>query len=240
MNLLDADHSNDENTLRAEIEAKWADKPEAEVRKAKIESDLYIKTLEKRLDDIRPDYLKMQEELQSRASVQELRDQIAELQRVSSNNPPANEVAPEFDMKKIESLVSSTIAKDKQSEREAQNYNLVKNKLIEKHGSNYQSFLTEQMDELGLTPEKLNERARTEPRLLIKALGLDTTPVRDTFQAPPQSSQRSDSFAPKGKNIRNYSYYLELKKADPKIWFDPKIAVQMHDDAIALGDAFNT
>lgn len=238
MNLLDGDHTHDETNLRAELEAKWADKSEAEVRKAKVESDLYIKTLEKRLDDLRPDYLNMQEELQSRASLQELRDQIAELQKLSSNNPPASEVAPELNLTDIDTRVSKAIAKDKQTERETQNYTFVKNKLVEKYGNNYQSYLSEQMDELGLTPEKLNERARTEPRLLIKALGLDAAPVRETFQAPPQSNLRNDSFAPKGKTQRNYAYYQELKKSDPKIYLNPKIAVQMHDDAVAQGEAF--
>jgi len=29
-----------------------------------------------------------------------------------------------------------------------------------------------------------------------------------------------------------------MKKSDPRMYLDPKIAVQMHDDAIALGADF--
>jgi hypothetical protein len=29
-----------------------------------------------------------------------------------------------------------------------------------------------------------------------------------------------------------------MKKTNPKLYLDPKIAVQMHNDAIELGDAF--
>jgi hypothetical protein len=37
---------------------------------------------------------------------------------------------------------------------------------------------------------------------------------------------------------RTLSYYAELKKKDPKIYLDPKIALQMEKDSQALGPAF--
>lgn len=37
---------------------------------------------------------------------------------------------------------------------------------------------------------------------------------------------------------RTESYYKQLKKDNPKIYLDPKFAVQMHNDAQALGEAY--
>jgi hypothetical protein len=42
----------------------------------------------------------------------------------------------------------------------------------------------------------------------------------------------------KEQNQRTWAYYQELKKTNPKLYLDPKIAAQMDKDAIALGDAF--
>jgi hypothetical protein len=111
-------------------------------------------------------------------------------------------------------------------------------KLKEKYGNNYQAPLSEQVQELGLTPETLNQRARTEPQLLIRALGLDTPVQQNLFSAPPRSGQRNDNFAPKAAPVRDWNYYQELKKTNPKLYLDRKIAIQMHDDAVALGDKF--
>lgn len=237
MNLLDgADQTPD---MRAEIEAKWKDKPVDELLKAKVESDLYIKSLEARTDDLRKDYLKMQDELQNRASLEDLKKQLQEMQK-ASNQPEvkAPMEAPKQDINELRSLVRSEFADNKRQQQEENNFNLVLSKLKEKYGSNYQTPLNEQLSELGLTPEKLNERARTEPQLLIRALGLDTPVQQNLFSAPPRTGQRNDNFAPKAVPVRDWDYYQELKKSNPKLYLDRKIAIQMHDDAIALGDRF--
>lgn len=37
---------------------------------------------------------------------------------------------------------------------------------------------------------------------------------------------------------RTESYYKKLKEKDPNIYLDPKFAVQMHNDAVALGASY--
>lgn len=235
MNLLDADQGKD---MRSELEAKWKDKPAEELLKAKVDSDLYIKTLEARVDDIRSSYLKQQEELQTRANLQALIDQLSEKQALNSDTQHANLDAPKFDPKELETLVDTKIKANKTAETEQHNYNSIKDKLIERYGPNYQTRLEEQMSELGLTAEDLNLMARQRPRVLAKSLGLDTLPQKENFQSPPRSAQRNDSFAPKGQTKRDWNYYQELKKTSPRMYLDPKIAVQMHNDAIEQGESF--
>lgn len=243
MNLLDgvSDQEGNKEALIAEYEAKWKDKPEAEVRRAKAESDLWIKTLERRFDDLKADYLKKDEALQERADIKALTDQIKAMQNQShSNTQDANDNQPlKFDPKEVESLVDTKLRALKNAEREEVNFNNVKNKLVEKYGNSYQSMLNEQMDTLGLTGEELNVMARTRPTVLIKALGLDSPTQQELFQSPPRSGQRNDNFSPKGQQVRDWNYYQELKKTNPTLYLDRKIAIQMHDDAVALGERFN-
>ena len=231
MNLLDTDPvSND----REEILNKWKDKPLEEVLKAKVESDLYIKTLEKQKDELRNDYLKQREELLAKAKFEELVDRLEN--PTTSSTTQATE-APKYDPKEIEDLVYRKIQETKVSEVEGRNFSIVENKLREKYGDNYKSIVKEQQQSLGLSPDDINNLAKKSPDAFFRMLGLDQQKV-ESFQTPPRTEQRRDNFAPTGQVKRNYAYYQELKKADPKIYFDKNIAVQMHNDAVAMGEAF--
>ena len=70
----------------------------------------------------------------------------------------------------------------------------------------------------------------------MKTLELDSQPAQ---QAPnlPRTQARPSTFAPTSQK-RDWNYYQQLKKENPRAYLDPKIAIQMHDDAIALGDDF--
>lgn len=221
---------------RDELTAKWKDKSPEEVLKAKVEADLYIKTLEKQKDELRTDYLKQREELLSKAKFEEYIDRMEK-----SNNqiasPSANEESPKLDMTEISKLIKNEIMQTKVVDKETTNYQTVQKKLQERFGNNYPSILEEQRNALGLSNERINALAKESPEAFFRMMGLNEQ-VRDSFQAPPKSGQRNDSFAPKGQTKRDWNYYQELKKADPKIYLDPKISVQMHNDAIEQGDAF--
>jgi hypothetical protein len=67
-------------------------------------------------------------------------------------------------------------------------------------------------------------------------LGLNQ-PAPQGFQSPMRSSQRNDNFSSQPQK-RTWAYYQEMKKADPKMYYNTKIANQMLDDMVELGDAF--
>jgi len=67
---------------------------------------------------------------------------------------------------------------------------------------------------------------------------LDTPVQRENFQSPPRSDNRTGSFTPQGPKERTWAYYQELKKTNPKVYYDPKTQVQMHHDAVALEEKF--
>lgn len=209
-----------------------------ELARGKYESDLYIKTLEKRLDEMRADYLQAREENMAKAKLEDLIDQISKRQESpSSYEPPAKEDKMPFDPNQIESLVETHIGKYETQRQEQANFNMVKEKLKERYGIRYQDHLKEHIDDLGLTQDYVNDLAKKSPKALLKTLGLDEAPQRDPFQAPVRSSQRTDSFAPKTLQ-RTWSYYQNLKKTDPKLYSNPKTTIQMHKDYAELGAKF--
>lgn len=233
--LLTEDLGNNE---RETLLAKWKEKTPEEVLAAKVDSDLFIKTLTTRMDDLKKDYLTLREESQAKASLQELIDRMENRKEPEQNlNTNQGEVQPSFKPEDIESLVAKKISENETQKKHNDNFNKVKAKLAEQFGDNYGTVYKQRLDTLGLTQEFADDLARKHPTVFMKTFGLDEPVQNNTFQTPPRSNQRQASFAPVTQK-RDWNYYQELKKADPRIYLDPKIAIQMHDDAIALGDAF--
>ena len=211
--------------------------PEA-IALGKARADNYVKILERRLDEMRDDYIKERESNLSKARLEELINQLSAKQSISEE-PPAKEEHQPFDPKQIESLVSSQIQAHEMSRQQTQNFKMVEDRLRERYGSNYKTHLRNQIDDLGITEQELNEMARKQPKVLLRTLGADKLPERDPYQNPITSTQRAtDTFTPTSTQKRTWSYYEDLKKKDPKVWLDRKTAIQMAKDAEELGDAF--
>jgi len=212
-----------------------------DLAKAKVHSDLYISTLTKRLDEMREDYNKLHEEYKAKARLDEVVDQLN--QRLAASNSDDNtNTANEgnkanIDLNQIESLISEKLQKLKASEQEEANFREVQNKLKETYGENYKAIVQREMEQLGLQESDVNELARKRPKVFMKTFGLDSAPKGDQFQPPPRSGVRSDSFSPNTQK-RTWTYYQKMKRENPRLYNDPKTIVQMHNDAIALGDAF--
>ena len=210
-----------------------------ELARGKYEADSFIAIQNKRMDELREDYLKLREEYQASASLKDLVDQLQNPQRNEEDRiSPQADVTdrPAFDPNQLESLVSNKIREHEAKQKEQKNFNEVKAKLEDKFGSNASNILKKQIDELGLTVDDVNALARKSPKAFFKTLGLDEA-SHNGFDAPPRSGVRNDSFAPQAKK-RTWSYYQDIKKSDPKLYWDPKTQIQMQKDAISLGDDF--
>lgn len=227
-----------EQSERESLLTKWKTKTPEEVLQAKVESDLYIKTLTSRMDDLTKDHLKLMEESKAKAQLQDLIDRLEN--RGSGQEPPIEpqreEIQPSIKAEDIEKMVLEQLSQADRRKVKENNFNTVKAKLRETLGERHQEILKQRREELGLTKEFADELAMSHPNVFFKTFGLEQ-PVRESFNAPPRSNLRPSSFATTEK-VRDWNYYQELKKSNPKIYLDPKIAVQMHEDAIALGDRF--
>jgi hypothetical protein len=214
-------------------------KSNEDLARGKHLSDSYISLLEKRLDASRQEYMDLNQQYNARAKIEELLDQMA-VQRSSNDTPIVKDdkiQAPQFDPKQLDVLISNKILENETTKRQQDNANFVRDKIIKEYGSDYQNIVNRQINELGLTREEFNSMARIQPKVLLRSLGLDEQIKQDPFRSPPQSQQRTTTTGPTVEK-RTWAYYQDLKKKDPNLWQSKKIAVQMHNDAIALGEDF--
>lgn len=210
-------------------------KDDEQLAKGKYESDAYVKVLEKRIDDLRDDYLKMRDESQARAKLEDLIDQLES----KSTTEPTQQPAAQRETKPIEkpidldALVERKLSEKEQARQSQANLEIVRAKVKERFGENTEAF-EQRIQTSGLTDKDLIDLSRRSPNAALSVLGLNET-SRESFQAPPPNSR---TFKPVTDKKRTWSYYQEMKKSNPKLYLDPKIATEMHDNALALGNSF--
>lgn len=227
----------DEPTLREQLAAKWKEKSPEELLAAKVESDLYIKTLEKQKDELRSDYMRAQEEIQKGKALEELIDRLNNKEIPPANTQKPNEnTPPSIDMNNLDKFFEDKYEQKKRSEIETKNFNEVQVKLRERFGNNAGDILAEQSNTLGLSKEEVNSLAKKSPEAFFRMMGLNNQ-GQDLFMAPPRSDLRNDNYAPKTVK-RTWNYYQDLKKKDSAKYWDPKTQLQMHRDAETLGSSF--
>lgn len=218
-------------------------KSNEDLAKGKAEADRFIEVLTREKAELRNDYLKLREEAATQAKLQDLIDRLEKNPNRNSddsNIPPEDKrETPSYDPKEVQSLVQKTILETDKLKKETENFNFVHGKLREQFGNSVNNVLQERMNTLGLSDEDITSLAKKSPQAFFNTLGIQQQGQND-FQTPPRSSQRSDNFSPNAKK-RTLSYYEELKKTNPRMYLDPKIAVQMDKDAQELGkDFFDT
>lgn len=212
------------------------------IAKGKVLADVTVEHRNKKIDELRADYTKLRDEYNTGPKLQELLDQLTKRQQLLSNDETldvneAENQKPGIDLAEIENLVSNKIQETERRKREEANLSIVKSKLKERYGNNANNVLIEQVEKLGLTVEDAEALAKKSPEAFMRTLGLDQQPQGETFQSPPTSNQRSDTFLPSSQK-RTWSYYQKMKKENPDLYYSPKISNQMVQDAAALGDAF--
>lgn len=233
--LLDPQESKEIKEYLPELvgEGKKFRTPE-DLAKGKHQADQHISTLERENNELREWAAKLADENKAKASWEELIDRMNKQPSESNPTHHADDVRkPEFDESKIKSLVSSTVSEMERARREQDNLMLVRNKLQEYYGDSYQNVLQTKMKEFGLND--VDTMAKTSPQALLQLM----KPVQsnEQYQAPPRSTMTSSSMKPPQK--RTWTYYQELKKANPKLYFDKDTALQMVRDANELGKDFN-
>lgn len=221
---------------REELVNKWKDKSADELLAAKIESDLYIKTLERQKDELREDFIRSQQENQTRANLQDLIDRL-NVQQLPEPQKKPEEVTQTFDPKAVEQLVTQKIAEGRLQEEHQNNYDKVQTKLKERFGNDAVSVLREQASTLHLSEAEVNDLARKSPEAFFRVMGLTDQSPQVSFQTPPRNDRRNDNYAPVSQK-RTYSFYQDMRKKNPDLYWNPKTQVQLHKDGEAMGVSF--
>lgn len=209
------------------------------IAKGKFLADQMVDIKNQREDELRAEYTKVVNENKAKADLQELIDQMQQNRLTNSEQTQAKEDTQPIKLEDMESLFDQKYEARRLRERQEDNLNQVQNKLKTTWGDNYSRTLKQKTEELDLSEEDVLAMARSNPKLLYRTFGLDQQQGRDNlFNSPPRSQQRADSFAPSGPRKRTWSYYDDMKKTNPNLYFDRKIAVQMMKDLEEQGEAF--
>src|SRR5437899_420797 len=196
--------------------------------RGKHESDVYIKTLERQLDQMKSDYTEARNELTARAKFEELADRFQ-----ARRDPPVEPATkPELNIDQLRSLIAGEIKETQTQQKQEENFKMVQGKLAETFGENLESKLKE----VGLDGKSAAALAKTNPDFVLKAFGIGQQPVQPGFQPPPRNVGVNHPPEPE----RTWSYYQNLF-SDPKkahLKFDKATNVQMQKDYIRLGSKF--
>lgn len=238
--LFTPDPADLENSLREQLKQKWMEKfPTAppELIETKVESDLYIKTLERQKDEMRSDLIAKDQELQKGRNLDPLIDHLNNRELPAPVPLKPEKILPTMDINEIERVFDNRYEAKKLAEIENRNFQEVQNKLRDRYGQNAAPIIAEQANTLGLSKEDVNSLAKKSPEAFFRMLGLNQPQERDLFMAPPRNDVRNDSFAPKTQK-RTWNYYQDLKAKNPTMYWEPKTQLQMHRDSETLGAAF--
>ena len=221
-----------------DVIAKWKDKPHDELLAAKAESDIFIETMKTRFDDLRKDYLELKEQQTTGTQLKELLDRLDNPKEkdITPDDTHKDQVHPGMKPEDIEKLVNDRLTAHQRSQRQNENLSAMQAKLREQLGPDYQAAYKQRLDTLGLTPEFADDLAKNHPSVFIRTFDLETQAPQSSPNMP-RSTIRPSSFTPNTPK-RDWKYYQEMKKTNPRMYLDPKIAVQMHNDLMDLGPDF--
>lgn len=209
------------------------------IAKAIVEKDNFIATLKKENADLRAENL-------SRQRVEETVDRLL----ASKNTPPVTEVVTDPTGKTAElpqtnatgltqEQVMRILEDNENKKREATNVAETQRLLKESFGPEWQKMLIERGKALGETKEFFDSLARRNPQAVLALLGGEkkAAPAAQPtlFAGGVNTTQQSLNTQ---SGVRNKSYYDKLRK-DMNVKILPNhIQVQMHADALKLGEAF--
>ena len=218
---------------------------QSDLARGNIEANLHIANLQKNQEELRQD-------LARRIAIEEA------LTRLSTNNanpatqpnagqPAAGGTAQEltaFKPEDIAKLVQDEIAK-KDTERTAQaNVEYVQQELTKLWGKDLTANLQARAQVLGVTEDYILQMARTQPKVLLTLV----TPVTQTAkpssslfsptQAGISSAALTSSNAGKKPDGESYSYWKELRTANPTLYHSVEGTKARHTAAIKHGPDF--
>lgn len=237
-----ADQSTDTTPAEIKIEDLVGEgkkfKTVEDLARGKLEADRFIEKLKSETEGLRT-------ELNTRIGLTEFLDQIknsnTQPNQPTGNNQPreGGETATALTPDQIEEMLDRKLTEKEKARIASENLRVTKQKLAEAFGPNYVNKLNEEAQALGLSKDYMNNLAATAPQALFKLLGVDTAraPAQDLFTPPSNGFRSQTATAPVE---RTQAWYNALKAKDPKTYWDAKTQVQLHKDAIRLGERFFT
>lgn len=207
---------------------KYADA--AALAKAVAHGQTHIATLETELASLRT-------QAANGMNVEKLVEALEARRQANEGNlgHPQGEARQEATPQNIEEIVLNTIQKAESTRTAKQNRDVVVAKMSEVWGADSNKKLSNIASSLGVSLDYLDGVAKQSPDLFFTITGLNARPTPVNGAAVPTSTV---SFGGNASNKRDASFYREMRKSNPKLWYDQKTQIQYQRDAIAQGEDF--
>lgn len=201
-----------------------------DLAKGKWHSDTMIETL-------KAEIAVLKEQSANGANVKELLEELRKSQGNNAGNDGQPNVQSQNDPTpvNVEELVLATLNKAKTNETIQSNKNKVIEKVTQVWGADAGKELKKVAGVIGVSVEDLNDIAQKSPDAFFRLTGLDADRTPSSGTTVPTGSVRFES---PNSGKRDAKFYRDLKLRDPKLYADPKTKVQMHRDALELGEAY--
>jgi hypothetical protein len=157
----------------------------------------------------------------------------------SGNEPPRNQ-RPEGneEQKDLSALVREELDRQKKETSFSENVNNVSEKLASFYGGEKQArdAVHKKAAELKVSTEWLMDIAGRSPVAFYSTLGID----QQSFSTPNATSDVNTAAFNKDRSRRNFAYWEELRKTNPKTYYSAQMRKDMFNDAREQGDKFYT
>lgn len=216
--------------------------------KGKAEADAYITNLLSRVDE-------MKSELNTRLTLEQFMDKMNQSRQPDGNRESGNDESPVNREEQNQTPNQNGAATIKPEdieriidERERKkvadrNVNEVKERLRQTFGDNYVKELDSRASELGIDRAYLNNLASTSPKAFFRLIGErsqdNSNDSASLFGG--RTNVNSETLVNKDgrkPGERTASYYAEIKKKNPSLYWSPEIQIAKHKDAMKLGERF--
>lgn len=224
----------------------WLDKVVAEkgeqfrdpeqLAKSVFNANMHIKQLEEenaryKEEQVRSEYSKqLLEELRKQ---QPASGEPTRLEHTNAGGTP--EATPQNGPEDIKKLVDEAIANREHTRTREQNLAKADEEMRKLFGDQAEAELTKRASELGVDKKYLADVAATSPTAFLRMLG-EVPKVQ--ANSTPTSSVNTASLMSNNSGKRNWRFYQDLRKSDPKRYRTSQVQMQMEKDYAELGEAF--
>lgn len=194
----------------------------ASLARGKAEADLYIEQLKERLDETR-------KELENRMARESFLEEIKGLKNPSGQQEPAKpaELQPvQLDDSILEEKILKLLEQRKAKEVQETNIGRVERVLRERLGDQATHVIQNKAKELGLSTKDLEGIAVNSPAAFFQLVGVqEESQIRPNVPVARPSSNSLGN--PSGLQVKNKAYFENLKRTNPKVYFDRKTTAEM-------------
>lgn len=216
----------------------WKD-PEV-LAKGKLEADTYISQLEQQIGQLREDLGKNDYAAQVLDAINGKAADTSTAKDIEADKNTAGVeeegTPPSLNEDDLKSLVEKTLQEKETQKSIEQNLKTVEETLKGQYGDKLGQVLQNKATELGLSMGRMEELASESPSAFLALFGDNRQ--ENMFTSMMNSSINTEGVNMQSSTERNWTYYQNLRRENPKQYYSPKVQQQIMKDKLRMGDRF--